>query len=211
MITGRVPFSDFDQQTILSQHLKEPVRPPSQSRHDVPPALEAIVLRLLEKNPRDRFASAQEVCHALEQVSLPISAASLSNLPQLSSAFSKYENEIAQIRQLLESQRSVTIPGDDELLALATGAQLQDAFSDGVWCVDLKPVDDPVLVLETVASTFGVPENPHHSRIMSLIEHLREKNLLLLLLHCEHLPGACAQLTETILRTCPAVYILAMG
>jgi non-specific serine/threonine protein kinase len=38
---------------------------------------------------------------------------------------------------------------------------------------------------------------------------MREKNLLLLLVGCDHVRYACAQLAETLLRTCPDVRILA--
>jgi non-specific serine/threonine protein kinase len=63
--------------------------------------------------------------------------------------------------------------------------------------------------VETVAFTLGIRPDSGHSLIVSLIEELREKNLLLLFNHCEHVLGACAQLAETILRTCPDVRILA--
>jgi serine/threonine protein kinase len=123
MITGRVPFSDFDEQTVLSQHVDELVTPPSHSRGDVPPALEAIVLRLLAKDPQDRFASAQEVRDALEQVRVAQkNAMKRRNLPQPSTQSSGRENGIAQVIQLLESNPLVTILDDDETLALAVGA-----------------------------------------------------------------------------------------
>ncbi len=35
MVTGRVPFSNIDEQTILSQHLEEAAAQPSHSRGDV--------------------------------------------------------------------------------------------------------------------------------------------------------------------------------
>jgi hypothetical protein len=41
--------------------------------------------------------------------------------------------------------------------------------------VELEPVRDPVLVLETVASDLGVHRNPHRSLTVSLIDHLHEK------------------------------------
>lgn len=44
----------------------EPPPPPSSLRPDVPQALEAVVLRLLEKRPADRYASAEEVLTALD-------------------------------------------------------------------------------------------------------------------------------------------------
>jgi non-specific serine/threonine protein kinase len=69
-------------------------------------------------------------------------------------------------------------------------------------------VSDPTLVLETVALTLDIDKNPHRSLIVSLIEYLHEKSLLLILAHCDRVVGACAQFAETILRTCPDVRIL---
>jgi serine/threonine protein kinase len=210
MITGHVPFSDFDEQTVLSQHLAGPVTPPSHSRADLPLALEVIVLRLLAKNPKDRFASALQVREALEQVKVAHeSNVPTGNLPGLSQELIGSENDIAQVKQLLESNRLVTILGDGETLALTIGVQLADEFADGVWWVELETVSDPARLVETVAFTLGIRQNSGRSLTVSLIEDVREKSLLLLLNHCEHVLDACAQLAETILRTCPDVHILA--
>jgi len=210
MITGRVPFSDFDERTILSQHLEASVPPPSHSRGDVPPALEAIVLRLLVKKPEDRFASAQEVRDALEQIKFAgESGVEHGNLPSLSSPFVDHKSELAQVKELLESNRLVTILGNSEKLMLAIGDQLANQFFDGVWWVELTSVNDPSLVLQTVTSILGVHPDPGRSLSVLLIEHLREKNLLLLLNGVEHALNACAQLAETLLSTCPDLYIMA--
>jgi serine/threonine protein kinase len=210
MITGRAPFSNFDEQTILSQHQREPVLPPSQSREDVPPALEVIVLQLLEKDPKDRFASAGEVKHALEQVKLDHkSGAAAGNMPKILTEWTGRESELSQVKELLESNPLVTILGDDEGLALVSGAQLRDQFGDGIWWADLGSLDDPARVPETIAAILGVSRDPERSLMVSLIESLREKNLLLVLSHCDGVRGASAQLAETILSTCPDVSILA--
>lgn len=210
MIMGRVPFSDFDKRTILLQHLEAPVTPPSQSRGDVPSSLEEIVLRLLAKDPKDRFASAQEVCNALDQVTgTELMGSSQGNLPSLAVGILRHEEELSKVKQLLESNPLVTILGDGETLALTIGTQLADQFSDGVWWVELDSVSDPALVSETVTSVLRIPQNPQRSLTMSLIAHLREKNLLLVLSHCDRVLSACAQLAEAIVRTCPDVRMLA--
>jgi tetratricopeptide (TPR) repeat protein len=65
LTTGRVPFTGDDPLTIVSQHVHAPVVPPRVLRPDLPPALEAIILRLLAKEPAQRFSSAAETREAL--------------------------------------------------------------------------------------------------------------------------------------------------
>ena len=65
LTTGRVPFTGDDPLTIVSQHVHAPVVPPRVLRPDLPPALEAIIVRLLAKDPAQRFSSAAETREAL--------------------------------------------------------------------------------------------------------------------------------------------------
>jgi non-specific serine/threonine protein kinase len=210
MITGHVPFSAFDEEAILAQHLQEAVKPPSQSRAGVPPDLEAIVLRLLEKDPSNRFASARDVCDGLEQIILERKAQrGRGNLRALSKEF--VGPEVEQIKQLLESNRLVTYLGDNEALALTVGTQLADQFQDGAWVVNLEMIPNPGLVLSAVATRLNVLASPNRSLAVSLVEYLQEKNLLLILTRCERVSAACAQLVGTILRTCPDVSVLGVS
>jgi hypothetical protein len=66
LLTGRLPFTGDDPLAVISQHLHAPVVPPSTFCPDLPAPLEAVVLKLLAKDPADRFASADEVALALE-------------------------------------------------------------------------------------------------------------------------------------------------
>jgi predicted ATPase len=61
MTTGRPAFSGHDLVSILSQHLHATVEPPSTHNPQVAPELEAMILRLLEKQPEHRPTSAGEV------------------------------------------------------------------------------------------------------------------------------------------------------
>jgi tetratricopeptide (TPR) repeat protein len=74
LTTGRLPFAGDDPLTVVSQHVHAPVVPPRVLRPNLPRGLEAIILRLLEKNPDARFASAHETALALRN-SLEPSAA----------------------------------------------------------------------------------------------------------------------------------------
>jgi len=208
MVTGRVPFSNINEQNIFTQHLEEKVSPPSQSRSDVPSELESIILRLLEKDPKDRFASAKDVLNELVKGKLSSASSLRGNLPKVENAS---QEETAGVIQLIESNKLVTLLNDDESLAVAVGSQVIDQFSDGVWLVQLDSVQEPALVLPTVSSILGVSENLNRPPAVLLIEFLREKNLLLILSHCGHLAGACAQIVATILSACPEVRILAVS
>jgi hypothetical protein len=57
MLTGSVPFDAESPFGILSQHITKHPEAPSARRHDLPQALEAIVLKCLAKSPEDRYAS----------------------------------------------------------------------------------------------------------------------------------------------------------
>ena len=213
MVTGHVPFSDFDEQGILSQHLKESVVPPSDTRSDIPFALESIILRLLAKNPQDRFASAREVSDALAQVvPAPESIAALNNLPRLSTHFIGREKEIADLKQLIEANRAVALVGAGGVgktrLALATAESLIGQFVDGIWLIDFAPWNDPSLVPQIVATALGVREQARCTLVVSLMEQLRSKEMLLVLDQCDRLDYACVQLAETILQACPAVRLI---
>jgi serine/threonine-protein kinase len=66
MLTGRVPFTGETPVSVALKHLSEPPPRPSDLRPGVPPALERVVLRALEKDPERRFASAENFIQALE-------------------------------------------------------------------------------------------------------------------------------------------------
>lgn len=61
LLSGDVPFSGSTALGVLHRHLYEPPLPVRRLRPEVPESLEALVLRLLAKDPQHRPASAQEV------------------------------------------------------------------------------------------------------------------------------------------------------
>jgi serine/threonine-protein kinase len=66
LLTGRVPFEAESPVTIALKHVSERPVPPSEVNPEVPPALEAVVMRALEKEPARRFADADEFARALD-------------------------------------------------------------------------------------------------------------------------------------------------
>jgi tetratricopeptide (TPR) repeat protein len=65
LTTGRLPFTGDDPLTVISQHVHAHVVPPRVLRPDLPLALETIIVRLLAKDPAQRFSTAAETRDAL--------------------------------------------------------------------------------------------------------------------------------------------------
>ena len=68
MVTGRPPFVGENLYAVVGQHLTTPPVRPSWHREEIPPALEALILHLLEKDPQKRPGSAADVLRALESI-----------------------------------------------------------------------------------------------------------------------------------------------
>jgi serine/threonine-protein kinase len=66
MLTGYVPFSGDSAVAIALRHVSDPPTPLREVRPDLHPALEAVVMRALQKDPAARFGSAEEFAAALE-------------------------------------------------------------------------------------------------------------------------------------------------
>ncbi len=68
MVTGRPPFVGDDSVAIIGQHINTPPVSPAWHRADLPPALETLIMQLLEKDPDKRPESAKVVLQALEAI-----------------------------------------------------------------------------------------------------------------------------------------------
>jgi len=70
MVTGSVPFQGESPISVALKHIRDRVVPPSQLNSEVPAELNEIILRALEKDPEDRYPSADEMREVLEQFAL---------------------------------------------------------------------------------------------------------------------------------------------
>ncbi|MGC9333468.1 MAG: protein kinase domain-containing protein, partial [Anaerolineae bacterium] len=61
LATGELPFTGDDPVAVISQHLHAAAVPPRAKNADIPPALDGLILRLLNKDPRARPGSAADV------------------------------------------------------------------------------------------------------------------------------------------------------
>jgi serine/threonine-protein kinase len=65
LFTGHLPFDGNDPFAVALQHRTASVPPPTEFVTDMPPALAEVILRLLEKEPANRYQTASAVGAAL--------------------------------------------------------------------------------------------------------------------------------------------------
>jgi predicted ATPase len=94
-------------------------------------------------------------------------------------------------------------------LALQAAADALESFPQGVWFIELAALTEAHRVPQTVATILQVREEANRPLLQTLTEYCREKRLLLVLDNCEHLVETCAELADTLLRSCPELKILA--
>ena len=68
MTTGERPFNYTTSFDLLQAAVNEDPEPPSAIAPDIPPALEAVILRAMSKDPEDRFQSARELRRTIEDI-----------------------------------------------------------------------------------------------------------------------------------------------
>ena len=68
MLTGRTPFDGDTPVAVAMQHIQDQPVPPGQLNPAIPPALEQIILRCLEKVPQMRFGDGSQLAYALRDV-----------------------------------------------------------------------------------------------------------------------------------------------
>ena len=70
MITGEVPFKGDTSVSVAIQHLQDEAKPPIEINSSIPIGLNNIILKLLNKNPDERYANATELISDLNRVYL---------------------------------------------------------------------------------------------------------------------------------------------
>jgi predicted ATPase/DNA-binding SARP family transcriptional activator/DNA-binding CsgD family transcriptional regulator/Tfp pilus assembly protein PilF len=135
------------------------------------------------------------------------------NLPASRTSFIGRERELVEIKRALSMTRHLTLTGPGgsgkTRLALEVGRDMVASYPDGVWLVELAALSDTALVAQEVARALEVHEQLGRSLEETLVEALREQELLLILDNCEHLIDAATRLVNALLDTCPSIRILA--
>ena len=137
MVTGRPPFLGDDTVAIIGQHINTPPVSPTWHNGQCPRPLEALIMRLLAKNPSERPESATDVLSALDAIDLATSveqpASGVDEAHALDSlatgVFVGRQREMGELKAALEDAlsgrgRMVTLVGEPDIGKTRTAQEL---------------------------------------------------------------------------------------
>ena len=137
------------------------------------------------------------------------------NLPAETTGFIGRAAELAEAERLLSSHRLVTVVGPGGVgksrFGLRAAALVAPRPDDGAWVVECSPVSDPALLEHAVTEALRLTDGTSRPPVDVLVEHLRGRELLLLLDGFEHLVDAAAALVSRLLAAAPGLRVLATG
>ncbi len=135
------------------------------------------------------------------------------NLPIQLTSFIGRDDDLETLPSRVVGNRLVTLVGvggsGKTRLGIETATAVLPDFADGVWWVDLVPLEHPEQVLKEVAHVLGVREGPNEALFAALVTAIGADHKLVILDNCEHLLQASAALASELLHACPNLHILA--
>ena len=135
------------------------------------------------------------------------------NLPTQLSGFVGRSGEIADVLELLESTRLVTLRGLGGIgktrLSLQIAAEAVGQSVDTVRFVALSPLADSASLPFHVLKTLGLTQPTGQSPVETIATSIGSSSTLLVFDNCEHLGAAVPALTAELLSACPHLRILA--
>jgi len=135
------------------------------------------------------------------------------NLPMALSDLIGRAAALQHVRDLISAYRIVTLTGPGGIgktrLALEIARLLLPAFDSRVWLVELASLSDSSLVAAAIASVLGLDMGENDISPETLARAIGGRKLLLVIDNCEHVIDVAATVTETLVRLCPMVSVLA--
>jgi predicted ATPase/DNA-binding XRE family transcriptional regulator len=143
---------------------------------------------------------------------LPVADLSL-RLPEALTRFVGRTAELQDGLRLLEQTRLLVLVGAGGMgktrLAYVIAGSIAAHSDTRVIAVELAPITDAMRLADHVAAVLQLLPSQGLSAEQQIVDHLQGSATLLVLDNCEHLLMAAAHLSETLLRACPRLRILA--
>lgn len=134
-----------------------------------------------------------------------------SNLPGQATSLVDREVELVELRRLIAGGPLVTITGAGGIgksrLAVEVARAVLPDYADGVFYLDLAPIDRIETVVTDLAMLMDVRIPPSGDAIDSLLEYLRDRRVLWLLDTADRHPGLPA-LVSRVIENCPTTRLL---
>jgi len=214
MTTGRRPFQGATPAVVLSAILRDPPDGLSSVRADVPSDLQRIVGRCLEKEPRARYRTAQEIARELRRLRLVREAASVVKLPPVpATPLLGRESALDGAADALRGgARVLTITGyggtGKTRFAIELFRRMAPEYPGGAAFVSLAAVTAPAEVIPAVAATLEIAEAHGRTPLDTLATYLGDRPVLLLLDNFEQVLDAAPEIAELVAR-CPGLQVVA--
>lgn len=132
-----------------------------------------------------------------------------SQLPTLFGRNALVEDVLAE----LADSPVVTLTGPGGIgktrVALEAASRAGDENRDGVWVVELAPLDQPDTVAVTTAGILKVPDRPGRTALEALAQHVSDYQAVIVLDNCEHLADAAAEVASTLANAASGIRVLA--
>jgi len=170
MFTGRLPFESDTPMAIIFAHLKsEPPKPASIAK-DIPPELEAIILKALQKDAEQRYQTVRDLLAALEPLLAPTTSLAATSPEQAVHkllAEQSYSKAVKFLHTLLKRQ-----PQNQQLkklLNIATTEKIKRDIHRTKYLIHKKNLVQAQLLLEKINRL-----NPENTKTISQVRKLQE-------------------------------------
>jgi len=238
LLLGSRPFFSADIEELRRMHVEQP---PPLLHHvaDVPEGVSRALACAMEKDRSHRYPTAGQFVEALRYaINMDSEATRLlvdvstagpapdtgvsgnetaaeapTNLPFRATSFVGRDEEVAELRRLLQTERLVTLVGPGGIgktrLALETAAAATSAFPHGVWFVELAGPASAASVPAAVAAAAGVKEEAGRPLEETLATWFESRRVLVVLDNCEHAIDACSALAARLVRSSDGARMIA--
>ena len=127
------------------------------------------------------------------------------NLPTPLTSFVGRRRELDAVEDAVRASRLVTLSGPGGAgktrLSVQAARELLSEFEHGAFFVGLAPITDPALVIPTIAESLGIGEATDQSPLDHVIEHVRDREVLLVLDNMEQVLEAAGDVGQLLSST----------